>query len=256
MNKGRGVPARRTGMSKSFFRASDDATTLPFNIPANAMMTVALRRIYSLLLALGFTALAVNATRIAGEIDDGIRRYGIVNHPENGMGRVYAYEVDGFGSAYLMDDANLPSLLSLPYEGYLEKTDPIYLATRARILSSATNPWFFAGAAGEGVGGAHVGSNYIWPMSIIMRALTSTEDSEIKHCLELLGSTHADSFFIHESFHKDDQFDFTRRWFSWANSLFGELILTLAKERPHLIFKVNVVSVIQLDDLEIAYSTV
>jgi hypothetical protein len=243
-------------MSKSFFRASDDATFLPFNIPANAMMTVALTRIHPLLLALGLTALAVNATRIAGEIDDGIRRYGIVNHPEEGRGKVYAYEVDGFGSAYLMDDANLPSLLSLPYEGYLEKTDLVYLATRARILSNSSNPWFFAGTAGEGVGGPHVGSNYIWPMSIIMRALTSTDDTEITNCLELLGSTHANTFFMHESFHKDDQFDFTRRWFSWANSLFGELIITLAKERPHLIFKADVASVIPLDDLEIASSTV
>ena len=134
----------------------------------------------------------------------------------------YVYEVDGFGSAYFMDDANIPSLLSLPYLGYVEKD----------TSSTDTNPWYFEGRAGRGIGGPHQGTNMIWPMSIIMKALTSTDDAEIFDCLHLLETTHADMFYMHESFNKDNQFQFTRTWFSWANSLFGELILTLARERP------------------------
>lgn len=88
------------------------------------------------------------------------------------VGKVFAFEVDGFGSAYFMDDANIPSLLSLPYLGYVDKNDPIYKNTRKFVLSEY-NPYFFKGEAGEGIGGPHVGPGYIWPMSIIMRVYTS-----------------------------------------------------------------------------------
>ena len=133
-----------------------------------------------------------------------------------------------------MDDANVPSLLSLPYLGCCAKDDPLYLATRSFVLSEH-NPYFFQGRAGEGVGGPHAGMDRIWHLGLIMQALTSREDSEVVGVLETLKRTHAGTGFMHESFHKDDASDYTRSWFAWANTLFGELILTVLAERPHLV---------------------
>jgi len=233
---GRGPPAKRCGLSKSAFRASDDAVTLPFHIPDNAYAAVQLREVAPLLVALNASGLAAAAAKLGAELDAAIQKHGIVR-PAGGGAPYYAYEVDGYGNALFMDDANVPSLLALPYMGYLAKDDPIYLETRRRVLSAETNPWYFHGAAGAGVGGPHIGTGYIWPMAIVMQALTSDDDAEITRCLELLTSTTAGTLFMHESFHKENASKFTRRWFSWANSLFGTLIITLAKERPHLIFK-------------------
>jgi meiotically up-regulated gene 157 (Mug157) protein len=150
----------------------------------------------------------------------------VVKHPK--FGRIYAYEVDGFGNAFMMDDANIPSLLSLPYLGSVSAKDPIYKNTRKFVLSE-WNPYFFKGEAGEGIGGPHIGLEVIWPMSIIMRAFTATDDEEIRMCVEMLMNTDAGTGFIHESFYKDDATDFTREWFAWQNSLFGELIVHLVE---------------------------
>ena len=123
----------------------------------------------------------------------------------------------------------------LPYLGYSARDDgALYNATREVVLSDA-NPWWFKGTAGEGIGGPHVGLNMVWPMGIVVRALTSTSDDEIAECLEMLKVSTAGTGLMHESFNKDDPADFTRPWFAWANALFGELILKLARERPHLI---------------------
>lgn len=233
INKGRGVPAKRCGLSKSYFRGSDDATRLPFNIPANAFAVVELTRAVTLIEALGNSSLAKAASLLAQEINESIQIHGVIPGPQ---GSYYTYEVDGYGSNYFMDDANIPGLLSLPYLGYLENDNPVYLRTREMVLSNR-NPWFFRGSAGEGVGGPHQGTSMVWPMAIIMRALTSTNEDEIVECLKMLATTHADMFYMHESFHRNDARQFTRPWFSWANSLFGELIIKLAEERPHLIFK-------------------
>ena len=146
----------------------------------------------------------------------------------------WAFEVDGFGNQLFMDDANIPGLLSLPYLGCCRQDDPTYQATRRRALSTS-NPYFFKGSAAQGIGGPHAGLNMIWPMSIIMQALTSTEESEIRQCLRWLKTTHAGTGFMHESFDKDDPTRFTRAWFAWANSLFGELIIKLSQERPQLL---------------------
>jgi len=136
-----------------------------------------------------------------------------------------------------MDDANAPSLLSLPYFGCCAPDDATYLNTRAFVLSE-DNPYFFRGRAGEGVGGPHVGLNMIWPLGIIMRALTSRDDREILSCLKTLKTTHAGTGFMHESFERDDPKKFTRSWFAWANTLFGELVLKIHSERPHLLRQV------------------
>src|SRR5690606_16333765 len=136
--------------------------------------------------------------------------------------------------ARLMDDANVPSLLSLPYLGFCPPDDARYLRTRAFVLGP-DNPHHVAGRAASGVGSPHTGPGTIWPMALTMQALTATDDAEIASCLRLLKSTHAGTGFMHESFHADDPARFSRPWFAWANTLFGELIVTLARDRPHLL---------------------
>jgi meiotically up-regulated gene 157 (Mug157) protein len=156
-----------------------------------------------------------------------LQKYAIYNHPK--YGKIYAFEVDGFGNQILMDDANVPSLLAMSYLGDVKADDPIYQNTRRFVLSE-DNPYFFKGKAGEGIGGPHIGYDMIWPMSIMMRAFTSNDDAEIKWCIETLERTDADTGFIHESFNKDNPKKFTRPWFAWQNTLFGELILKLIDE--------------------------
>jgi meiotically up-regulated gene 157 (Mug157) protein len=226
---GVGHPGAVTGMVRSAFRPSDDATTLPFLIPANAMAVVELRKTIGIVQSLSKTnpyrtkEIVQELTTLANAIDQGIQKYGIGIHPLTGI-QQYAYEVDGFGNMYFADDANIPSLLSLPYLGYLSATDPTYVATR-KFLLSANNPWYFSGTAGEGIGGPHVGLNSIWPMSVIVRALTSIDPNEITDCITMLMESTADTGLMHESFNKDNVNDYTRPWFAWANSLFGGLIL-------------------------------
>ena len=236
LSHGRGAPAARTGMIKTAFRASDDATLLPFNIPENAFAAVSLEGVARLLSSLGEAEVAAEATALAGDIRAGIAAHGLMDHPFTGQA-VYAYEVDGFGSRIFMDDANIPSLLSMPMWGWCSERDPLYLATRAAVLSGTANPYFMKGSAGEGVGGPHVGWPNMWPMSIIARAWTSTSDEEIAAQLAMLVDSSACTGFIHESFDRNDVTKFSRSWFAWANGLFGDLLLKLADERPHLLFK-------------------
>jgi len=150
---------------------------------------------------------------------------------------VYAYEVDGFGNSVFMDDANIPGLLSLPYLGYVAEDDEIYINTRDAVLARETNPFYFEGKVGAGVGGPHQGYGKVWPMAITVQALTSTSSSEIKRCLDMLVEATAGYGFMHESFNKDDATDFTRPWFAWANSLFGELVVKIMNEYPEMILK-------------------
>jgi meiotically up-regulated gene 157 (Mug157) protein len=231
---GVGSPARRTGMCKTPFRPSDDATTLPFNIPVNAMTVVSLKQLSELFNLIGEKQKAEEAIKLSQEIEQGIKKFGIANHPIYGL--IYAYEVDGFGSAYFMDDAGIPSLLSLPYLEFTQKTDVVYQRTRKFILSDY-NPYYSNGTEADGIGSPHIGIGHIWPMSIIMRAMTSDDDQEILNCLQLLKKSSANTGFIHESFWKNNVYQYTRPWFAWANSLFGELILSIVKEKPYLIFK-------------------
>jgi uncharacterized protein len=150
---------------------------------------------------------------------------------------VFYYEVDGYGGRVFMDDANIPSLLSLPYLGYCAPDDPIYQNTRSLLWSEA-NPYFFRSGSHAGIGGPHIGPGYIWPMSLMMWALTSSCDDERREALKALMATHAGRGFMHESFHQDRPDDFTRPWFGWANSLFGELILHLYQTRPDILHSV------------------
>jgi meiotically up-regulated gene 157 (Mug157) protein len=164
---------------------------------------------------------------LAGEVQSAIERYAVKEHPA--YGKIYAFEVDGFGNQLFMDDANVPSLLGLPYLGCVHPNDPVYQNTR-KFVWSADNPYFYKGKAAEGIGGPHIGFDMIWPMSLIMRAISSHNDDEIRYCIRTLRDTDADTGFMHESFHKDNPEKFTRVWFAWANTLFGELILKLIDE--------------------------
>jgi len=230
---GYGNPIRPVGLIVSVFRPSDDATTFPFLVPSNHYAVVSLRQLAEMAEPLGLGAdFAARCSTLANEVEAALRAFAVVPHPA--LGDVWAYEVDGFGNRHHMDDANVPSLLSLPYLGCCAKDDPLYLRTRSFVLSEH-NPYFFQGREGAGVGGPHAGMDRIWHLGLIMQALTSREDAEVMTVLETLKQTHAGTGFMHESFHKDDATDYTRPWFAWANTLFGELILTVLAERPHLV---------------------
>ncbi len=225
---GNGNPARYTGLVASSFRPSDDATTFEFLIPSNFMAVSSLRKAAEILLTVcGNEALAGECLDIASDIDAGLKEYAVYNHPD--YGQIYAFEVDGYGNQYLMDDANVPSLLAMAYLDEDLKDDPVYQNTR-RFVWSGDNPYFFSGIAGEGIGGPHIGVEVIWPMSIMMKAFTSDDDAEIQDCIRQLMITDAGTGFMHESFHKDDASKFTREWFAWQNTLFGELILKIVNE--------------------------
>jgi meiotically up-regulated gene 157 (Mug157) protein len=227
-NGGYGNPVKPVGMIVSSFRPSDDATTFGFLIPSNLFAIISLKQLAEISKQVtGNHAFAATCTELAEEVQQAVDRYAISNHLN--YGKIYAFEVDGYGNQLFMDDSNAPSLLALPYLDCLSNDDPIYRNTR-KFIWSADNPYFFKGKAGEGIGGPHVGFDMIWPMSIIMKAMTSNDDSEIASCLKMLRDTDADTGFIHESFHKDAPENFSRPWFAWVNTLFGELILKLVNE--------------------------
>ncbi len=224
-NDGYGNPVKPVGLISSVFRPSDDATVFLFLVPSNFFAVSSLRKIAEVLTTVNHNAtFASDFTLLADEVENALKKYAICHHPK--YGDIYAYEVDGFGNQLLSDDANVPSLLAMPYLGDVDIDDPIYQNTR-RFVWSEDNPYFFRGRAGEGIGGPHIGYDMVWPMSIMMRAFTSQDDKEIATCLQMLVDTDNGTGFIHESFHKDNAAQFTRSWFAWQNTLFGELVLKL-----------------------------
>ncbi len=236
--EGLGNPFRRCGMSRAPFRPSDDAAIFQYLIPSNAMAAVNLEKAAEMLEGLGLAAkLAGEARELAGEIRAAIWARGVVHHPVHGD--ILAYEIDGYSSHHLMDDANLPNLLSLPYLGFCAASERVYQNTR-RFSLSGDNPYFAAGAAvPEGaLGGPHIGTAWVWPLGIVTRAMTSTDEGEILAALRTLKGTHAGTGFMHEAFRVEDAGRFTRAWFAWANTFFGELILKVAGEREGLLRRV------------------
>ena len=230
---GYGYPVRPMGLICSSFRPSDDATLYSFLVPSNFFAVVSLRQASELMTTLAKDEkTARELTALANEVEAALRQYAVVTHPEHG--KIYAYEVDGFGSQVLMDDANVPSLVALPYLGAVPVADPIYQNTR-KFLLSPDNPFFFKGTAAEGIGGPHVGRDMIWPIAITTRGLTSTSDAEIRACVQALKTTHAGTGYMHESFNKDNPAKFTRSWFAWANTIFGEFLWKVYQEKPHLL---------------------
>ncbi|HBC86294.1 MAG TPA: metal-independent alpha-mannosidase [Lentisphaeria bacterium] len=233
--RGYGNPTRKVGLIHSMFRPSDDGTIYPFLISSNMFAVVSLRQLnYIFSKLLGDERFARECERLAKEIDQALKKYAIGSHCV--AGKIYALEVDGFGNNLFMDDANVPNLLSIPYLGYCRLGDPLYRNTR-RFSLSRCNPWFNEGKFAKGIGGPHVGQKKIWPLGLVMQALTSTDDREILYCLKTLKNTHAGTGFIHESFHVDNPKDFSRKWFAWANTIFGELIVKLYENKPNLLKK-------------------
>jgi meiotically up-regulated gene 157 (Mug157) protein len=234
--EGRGNPTRSVGLIHSGFRPSDDACIYPFLVPSNFFAVVALTQLSEIFSReLSDKSFAQECQDLAHEVRVALDTYGKARHAKHNL--IYAYEVDGFGNQLFMDDANAPSLLSLPYFGCCDADDATYLNTRAFVLSE-DNPYFFRGRVGEGIGGPHIGLNIIWPLGIIMRALTSRDDREILFCLKMLKTTHAGTGFMHESFERNDPKKFTRSWFAWANTLFGELLIKVQAQRPLLLQQV------------------
>ncbi len=230
---GYGNPTRPCGLIHSGFRPSDDACIFPFLIPSNLFAVAALNQLHEIYTAeLHDAAAARDCAELGAQIREALGKYATAVKPK--YGEVYAYEADGFGNQLFQDDANVPSLLSLPYLGCCGPDDPLYLRTRKLVLSD-DNPYYYRGNVAEGLGGPHSGLNMVWPLGIITRALTSQDEKEIAACLATLRATHAGTGFMHESFSKDDAAKFTRAWFAWANTLFGELILHVHARHPRLL---------------------
>jgi len=231
--EGWGNPMRPAGLIVSGFRPSDDACQYPFLIPSNLFAVTALREMARVASeAAHDDALASDATALAAELEAALKQWGTMRLRD---GReVWAFEVDGFGNALFMDDANVPSLSGLGYLGCVAPNDALWRRTEAAAWSEA-NPYFFRGTAGEGIGGPHVGLGQIWPMSLIVRALSTTDAATIRTCLKTLRDTDAGTGFMHETFDMNDPTKWTRHWFAWANGLFGELIVRLARTNPAIL---------------------
>lgn len=228
---GVGNPAKPIGLIASAFRPSDDACIFPYLIPSNHFAVRSLRQLAVMSITiLHDSTMANRANALADEVSLALRQHAIVSTK---VGSIWAYEIDGYGGQVLMDDANVPSLLSLPYLESSPDAD-LYRRTR-RFVWSENNPWYFRGPLLEGIGGPHVGPNSIWPMSQIVYALTSDSDTEISHSIQMLKLGSAGTGFIHESYKASDPRIFTRKWFAWANTLFGELIGKTVQTRPKLL---------------------
>ncbi|GAM85146.1 hypothetical protein ANO11243_031500 [Dothideomycetidae sp. 11243] len=235
-NDGAGNPTQNgTGLIRSAFRPSDDATIYQFLIPSNMQFSHFLAGSADIMEALNTSttcSLASQMRSMADTIRAGISAHAIVKSAAGDD--VFAYEIDGYGSANIMDDANIPSLLSTPLIGYLNSSDPIYASTREMILSTQ-NPYWATGPVISAVGGPHDGPGHAWPMAAIVRALTSTDDDEIADQIRMILASTDGLGLIHESIWAYDASQYTRPWFAWANGLFGQLIVQLAKERPQVL---------------------
>ncbi len=231
--EGTGRPIKPNGLICSMFRPSDDSTLYPFLIPSNIFAVLSLNQLATIYgNVLNENEFATICKELALEVDEAIQKYAVSEHLN--FEKIYAYEVDGFGNKLFMDDANVPSLMSLAYLGAHKTTDKLYQNTRKFLLSDH-NPYFLKGKYAEGQASPHTGKSKIWPMGIILRAMTSTDDKEIIKCLKMLKATHANTGFMHEGFNKDNPQDYSRDWFAWANTLFGELILKIYKEHRELL---------------------
>ncbi|KAI4188930.1 MAG: hypothetical protein L6R41_001816 [Letrouitia leprolyta] len=222
-----------TGLIRSAFRPSDDATILGYFIPGNAMMATELKRTATMLKAVGKSNLANRLQERGDSIEKGIYEHGVVTHKR--YGDVFAFEVDGYGSSIIMDDANLPSLLALPLMGFVSKDDKVYQNTRKMILEQAGNPYYLEGPAFGGIGGPHIGLEHPWPLSRLVQAMTSDDDDEILNALQSVRSSSRLGL-VHETINVDLITDYTRSWFAWANSVFAQTILDIAGRKPHLLF--------------------
>lgn len=223
--EGKGEPVGYTGMTWSGFRPSDDACKYGYLIPSNMFASVALGYMEKFLREqYRDEKMAEEAAELKTQIEEGIQKYGVVE--DEVYGKMYAYETDGLGNYNLMDDANVPSLLSLPWLAYCDKDDPIYKNTRAYVLSKK-NPYYYEGSCAKGIGSPHTPGQYIWHIALTMQGLTSDDSQEREELLKTLLATDAGCEVMHEGFHCEKPEAFTREWFAWANSLFALFALSM-----------------------------
>ena len=221
-NGGRGAPVAYTGMTWSGFRPSDDGCQYGYLTASEMFATVCLRYMSEMLKSVcNNTDLSDRCDRLADRIDEGIKKYCVVEHEK--YGKIYACETDGMGNYSMIDDANVPSLLSIPYIGYASADDEIYKNTR-RFLLSRDNPFYFDGKYARGIGSRHTPEGYVWHMSLVMQGLTSVSKEEKLQLLNMLSRTDADTGYLHEGFSADNPYEFTREWFTWPSSLFAEFV--------------------------------
>jgi len=222
---GYGAPVKRTGMTWSGFRPSDDACVYGYLVPANMFAVVVLNYLVEIARdILNDKDLVEEAKQLADEIDEGIQTYGKIEHEE--FGTIYAYETDGFGNYVLMDDANVPSLLAAPYLGYCDIEDEVYQNTR-KFLLSKHNPYYYEGHIAKGIGSPHTPEEYIWHISLAIQGMTANNLEEKKEILNTFKVSDGGQNLMHEGFDVNDPNEFTREWFSWANSMFSEFLLHL-----------------------------
>ena len=222
-NDGLGAPVKPVGLIVSSFRPSDDATTLQFLVPSNFFAVSSLRKAAEILEKVNKkTALSKECKDLAQEVETALKKYAVYNHPK--YGKIYAFEVDGFGNHHLMDDANVPSLLSMDYLGYEGKNPQVAENTRNLILSEA-NPFYYRGAKAEGIGSPHTPVEYIWHIALCMQGLTASTREEKKKMIDLAASTDGGKMLMHEGFCVKDDTQYTREWFAWANAMFSELVM-------------------------------
>ncbi|CAL3963866.1 unnamed protein product [Diplocarpon coronariae] len=262
-NDGLGNPTKENGMIRTAFRPSDDACIYQLLVPANMMWAKYLEDGSLIMEQLK----GENAKDITNKMRDqafgirqGIDRDAIVHHRD--FGDIFAYEIDGYGGANLMDDANVPSLLAIPLWNYSEsafKLPPpphgekaknyaeIYANTRRFVLSD-NNPYFMKGPVISAIGGPHVGPGRAWPMAAIIRAITSYStlgslaaggldkvsqkdiEDEVKQQIGMVLNSTAGTGVVHESVDTFNQNKWSRAWFGWANGLLGELLIKVAEE--------------------------
>lgn len=223
VNDGRGSEAAPTGMTWSGFRPSDDACKYGYLVPSNMFAKVVLgylQEIFSEVLK--DTSCLQRIDKLRNEIQDGIEKFAKVKNAKGET--VYAYEVDGLGNHSIMDDSNVPNLLSAPYLGYCKNDNEVYKSTRSTLLSKE-NPFFYEGEYAKGIGSSHTPENYIWPIALAMEGMTTDDKSEKERILNLLVKCDAGTKLMHEGFDVNDPSKYTREWFSWANMMFCELVM-------------------------------
>ena len=221
-NRGKGEPCEYTGMVWSGYRPSDDPCIYGYFIPGNAFVAVVMRELKGIADILGNKELGDRAEKLREAVEKGIAEYGIIHHPK--YGRIYAYETDGYGNHNLMDDANIPSLLGLPYIGWCDKDDDVYQNTRKFVLS-ADNPYFHRGSVITGIGSPHTPGPYVWPISLMVEGLTCDDEERINKIVKKLIKTTDGTGYMHESVNADNASLYSRPWFAWANSLFAYFLI-------------------------------
>jgi meiotically up-regulated gene 157 (Mug157) protein len=221
----RGSPVGYTGMVWNAFRPSDDAHTYGYHIPGNLFLATYLSFVSKTAREVWRDdQLGKEADKLQKDILNGVEKYGVTEVEGK---KIYCYETDGLGNCNLMDDANVPSLLSIPYldPSGAHYDSEIYKHTREFILSKQ-NPWFFEGTEARGIGSPHTGEHRIWPMSLIMEAFTTDSKQQRTALINTLIRTSKQDL-LHESFHMNDHMEITRDWFAWPNALFAELVQSI-----------------------------